>query len=134
MVMLKFHQIGDGRTLRFSCGAPSAFKLKERSYLRSTLSRRQLQGFVGRRVSREAREFPADNSPFTVPSHYSILVGVSVQHCGNTASAHGNATIIRPFNIPDGQQNTAFAGLFVVVANHLRPHPYPRPITSEPGH
>jgi hypothetical protein len=34
-------------TLAFSCGARSAFKLKERSYLRSTLSRRQLQGFVG---------------------------------------------------------------------------------------
>jgi hypothetical protein len=32
--------------LAFSCGARSAFKLKERSYLRSILSRRQLQGFV----------------------------------------------------------------------------------------
>jgi hypothetical protein len=36
-------------TLAFSCGARSAFTLKERSYLRSTLPRRQLQGFVGRR-------------------------------------------------------------------------------------
>ena len=34
-------------TLAFSCGARSASKLKERNYLRSTLSRRQLQGFVG---------------------------------------------------------------------------------------
>jgi hypothetical protein len=33
-------------TLAFSCGARSAFKLKETSYLRSMLSRRQLQGFV----------------------------------------------------------------------------------------
>jgi hypothetical protein len=31
--------------MAFSCGARSAFKLKERSYLRSMLSR-QLQGFV----------------------------------------------------------------------------------------
>jgi hypothetical protein len=35
-------------TLRFSCGARSAFKLKEKSYLRSTLSRRQLQALVRR--------------------------------------------------------------------------------------
>jgi hypothetical protein len=34
------------RTLAFSCGARKAFKLKERDYLRSMLSRRQLQGFV----------------------------------------------------------------------------------------
>ena len=33
----------------FSCGARSAFKLKEKGYLRSMLSRRQLQGFVGPR-------------------------------------------------------------------------------------
>jgi hypothetical protein len=37
-------------TLAFSCGARSAFKLKEQVYLRSRLSRRQLQGFVGLRV------------------------------------------------------------------------------------
>jgi hypothetical protein len=34
-------------TLAFSCGARSAFKLKEKDYLRNMLSRRQLQGFVG---------------------------------------------------------------------------------------
>jgi hypothetical protein len=33
-------------TLAFSCGARSAIKLKEKDYLRSMLSRRQLQGFV----------------------------------------------------------------------------------------
>jgi hypothetical protein len=33
-------------TPAFSCGARSASKLKERSYLRNMLSRRQLQGFV----------------------------------------------------------------------------------------
>ena len=33
-------------TLRFSCGARSASKLKERNYLRSMLSRRQLQALV----------------------------------------------------------------------------------------
>ena len=36
-------------TTAFSCGARSAFKLKEQSYLRNMLSRRQLQGFVRRR-------------------------------------------------------------------------------------
>ena len=36
-------------TLAFSCGARSAFKLKEQDYLRSMLSRRQLQGLVGLR-------------------------------------------------------------------------------------
>ena len=39
------------RTLAFSCGARSAFKLKEQGYLRKMLSRRQLQGFVGLRLS-----------------------------------------------------------------------------------
>ena len=34
-------------TLAFSCGARSAFKLEEYDYLRSMLSRRQRQGFVG---------------------------------------------------------------------------------------
>jgi hypothetical protein len=34
-------------TPAFSCGARSAFMLKEQGYLRSMLSRRQLQGFVG---------------------------------------------------------------------------------------
>ncbi len=33
-------------TMAFSCGARSASNLKEKDYLRSTLSRRQLQGFV----------------------------------------------------------------------------------------
>jgi hypothetical protein len=37
---------GSAITLAFSCGARSAFKLKEQGYLRSMLSRRQLQGFV----------------------------------------------------------------------------------------
>jgi hypothetical protein len=40
------------RTLAFSCGARSAFKLKERHYLINMLSRRQLQGLVRHRVSR----------------------------------------------------------------------------------
>jgi len=35
-------------TPAFSCGARSAFKLKEIGYLRKMLPRRQLQGFVGR--------------------------------------------------------------------------------------
>jgi hypothetical protein len=34
--------------MAFSCGARSAFKLKEQYYLRNMLSRRQLQGFVMR--------------------------------------------------------------------------------------
>jgi len=42
------HQLGS-RTPAFSCGARSASKLKEKDYLRNMLSRRQLQGFVGRR-------------------------------------------------------------------------------------
>jgi hypothetical protein len=33
-------------TLAFSCGARSEFALKEKDYLRSMLSRRQLEGFV----------------------------------------------------------------------------------------
>ncbi len=33
--------------LAFSCGARSASELKVQGYLRSMLSRRQLQGFVG---------------------------------------------------------------------------------------
>jgi hypothetical protein len=41
---------GATERLAFSCGARSAFMLKEKSYLRSMLSRRQLQGFVGRRL------------------------------------------------------------------------------------
>src|SRR6266850_3465823 len=36
--------------MAFSCGARSAFKLKENDYLRSMLSRRQLQGFVRHRL------------------------------------------------------------------------------------
>jgi hypothetical protein len=36
-------------TMAFSCGARSAFKLKEKDYLRNMLSRRQLQGSVRRR-------------------------------------------------------------------------------------
>jgi len=34
------------RTLRFSCGARSAFNREKKDYLRSTLSRRQLQALV----------------------------------------------------------------------------------------
>ena len=41
---------GSRITLAFSCGARSAFKLKEKGYLRNMLSRRQLQGFVRRRL------------------------------------------------------------------------------------
>jgi hypothetical protein len=33
--------------MAFSCGARAAFRLMEKGYLRSMLSRRQLQGFVG---------------------------------------------------------------------------------------
>ena len=40
------HDVKSNPTLAFSCGARSAFKLNEGSYLRSMLSRRQLQGFV----------------------------------------------------------------------------------------
>jgi hypothetical protein len=39
-------------TLAFSFGARSASDLKERSYLRNMLPRRQLQGFVGSRHHR----------------------------------------------------------------------------------
>ena len=39
--------------MAFSCGARSAFELKEQSYLRNMPSRRQLQGFVMRRCSEE---------------------------------------------------------------------------------
>jgi hypothetical protein len=42
--------------MAFSCGARSASKLKEENYLRSTLSRRQLQGFV--RLQRLNFNFP----------------------------------------------------------------------------
>ena len=35
--------------MAFSCGARSAFKLREKDYLRNMLSRRQLEGFVGQR-------------------------------------------------------------------------------------
>src|SRR5687767_12099218 len=38
-----------GITPAFSCGVRSEFEPKEQNYLRSTLSRRQLQGFVIRR-------------------------------------------------------------------------------------
>jgi len=40
--------------MAFSCGARSAFKLDGKGYLRSMLSRRQLQGFVGLRLSIKA--------------------------------------------------------------------------------
>jgi hypothetical protein len=40
-----------GPTTAFSCGARSAFKLKEKRHLRTMLSRRQLQGFVGLRLA-----------------------------------------------------------------------------------
>jgi hypothetical protein len=43
-------QRGKRITLAFSCGARSAFNLKEQDYLRNMLSRRQLQGFVMRAV------------------------------------------------------------------------------------
>jgi hypothetical protein len=36
--------------MAFSCGARSAFKLMEYDYLKSMLSRRQLQGFVMRAI------------------------------------------------------------------------------------
>jgi hypothetical protein len=44
-------------TLAFSCGARSAFKLKEQSYLRSMLSRRQLQGFVELSAAAQTKPF-----------------------------------------------------------------------------
>ena len=43
------HRMRGHITMAFSCGARSAFRVKERSYLRNMLSRRQLQGFVGLR-------------------------------------------------------------------------------------
>src|SRR6266576_2719713 len=49
-------------TLAFSCGARSASKLKEQDYLRSTLSRRQLQGFV-RRPRLESTARPLHSLP-----------------------------------------------------------------------
>jgi hypothetical protein len=57
----RFHQIHDSLkkekriTLAFSCGARSPFTLKERNYFRNMLSRRQLQGFVGRRATIQVR-------------------------------------------------------------------------------
>jgi hypothetical protein len=42
--------------LAFSCGARTASELKERDRLRTTLSRRQLQGFVRRRVERKLND------------------------------------------------------------------------------
>jgi hypothetical protein len=44
------------QTLAFSCGARTALKLKAKGYLRSMLSRRQLQGFVRHRLN-EKRQF-----------------------------------------------------------------------------
>jgi len=44
-------------TLAFSCGARTASELKERDCLRTTLSRRQLQGFVRRRVERKPNDW-----------------------------------------------------------------------------
>jgi hypothetical protein len=43
--------------MAFSCGARSASELKKQGYLRSMLSRRQLQGFVGQRRGRQARPY-----------------------------------------------------------------------------
>ena len=44
--------------MAFSCGARSASSLVEKDYLRSMLSRRQLQGFVRlRSVERDFRAF-----------------------------------------------------------------------------
>ncbi len=43
---LETTQVHDDIPLAFSCGARSAFKLKERDYLRNMLSRRQLQALV----------------------------------------------------------------------------------------
>src|SRR5687768_15556085 len=50
-------------TTAFSCGARTAFKLKEQSYLRAMLSRRQLQGFVMLRrwLRRRVESWPARN-------------------------------------------------------------------------
>jgi hypothetical protein len=49
------HEIQKPSNAAFSCGARSPFKLKGRDYLRSMLSRRQLQGFVKRRRLRHLR-------------------------------------------------------------------------------
>jgi hypothetical protein len=48
---------GRGITLAFSCGARSASKVSVESYLRNTLSHRQLQGFV--RAPRDCNPHPA---------------------------------------------------------------------------
>jgi hypothetical protein len=49
--------------MAFSCGAQSPFKLKERSYLRNMLSRRQLQGFVGHRPTRTSKRYDTSIQP-----------------------------------------------------------------------
>ena len=41
-------EIGRHLTMAFSCGARSAFNREEQGYLRTTLSRRQLQALLGR--------------------------------------------------------------------------------------
>jgi hypothetical protein len=57
--------MGKHLTMAFSCGARAASKLKERSYLRSMLSRRQLQGSVGRRTHGNS-----DFSPYFLLSQF----------------------------------------------------------------
>jgi hypothetical protein len=73
-------------TTAFSCGARTAFNLKEQRYLRNMLSRRQLQGFVGRRSSLAAEmdikfvlNFVTDSkSPLAICGSSRIVV---ISHC-----------------------------------------------------
>jgi hypothetical protein len=58
-------------TLAFSCGARSAFTVKERSYLRNMLSRRQLQGFVIPPLILEGFQLPRRNEEARRSSNHS---------------------------------------------------------------
>ncbi len=66
LAFVKYSQL----TLAFSCGARSAFKLGGKDYLRSTLSRRQLQGFVG---PRQLSQLGCSNARFSTSFYQFIL-------------------------------------------------------------
>jgi hypothetical protein len=64
---------GKHLTLAFSCGARSAFKLMGKGCLRSTLPRRQLQGFVRRLTAAASTREPEGRS--------NVMLGVTPRHC-----------------------------------------------------
>jgi hypothetical protein len=64
------------RTPAFSCGARSAFKLREQCYLRNTLSRRQLQGFVGLRCGRPSAFEGLNDRPNELENIDELLVAL----------------------------------------------------------